>query len=138
MSKKYNIFISHSWAYSDAYDRLIELLSKDENFEFKNYSVPKDDPVHTNGTDKELYAAIKNKIQPTNIVIILAGVYSSYSKWIDKEIKISKDEFSVSKPILAVEPWGSEKTSRKVKENANRVVKWNTVSIVSAIRELCK
>jgi cysteine synthase len=138
MSKTYNIFISHSWTYSDAYDRLVDLLSSDKTFNFKNYSVPKNDPVHTNGTDKELYAAIKNKIQPTSVVIILAGVYSSYSKWIDKEIKICKDEFSAQKPILAIEPWGSEKTSKKVKENADKIVKWNTASIVSAIKELCK
>lgn len=37
--KTYNLFISHSWAYSDAYDRLIELLDSDRYFSYKNYSV---------------------------------------------------------------------------------------------------
>ena len=93
MSKTYHLFISHSWAYSDAYEKLVAWLDKDENFIYKNYSVPKDDPVHTKGTDKELYDAIKEQISHASVVLILAGVYSSYSKWIDKEIKIAQTEF---------------------------------------------
>jgi hypothetical protein len=131
--KIYNLFISHSWAYSDAYDGLVSLLDKRSYFEYRNHSVPKNDPIHTNGTDGELYGAIKNKVIYCNEVIILAGVYSSYSKWIDKEIKIAED---LKKPIIAVEPWGSERTSRVVKEHADKIVKWNTESIVDAIRDL--
>lgn len=136
MSKTYHLFISHSWAYTDAYEKLVALLDKDENFIYKNYSVPKDDPVHTKGTDKELYAAIKEQISHASVVLILAGVYSSYSKWIDKEIKIAQTEFEEEKPIIAIEPWGAEKTSRKVKEAASKIVKWNSKSIIDAIKEL--
>lgn len=94
MGKTYNLFISHSWAYSDAYEKLINLLNKDSTFTYKNYSVPKDDPIHTNGTDSELYDAIKEQISHASVVLILAGVYSSYSKWIDKEITIAQTEFN--------------------------------------------
>ena len=55
MASTYNLFISHSWSYSDTYDKLEELLDTRPYFFFKNYSVPKDDPIHTNGTDKQLY-----------------------------------------------------------------------------------
>lgn len=137
MAKVYNLFVSHSWAYSDNYEKLLDLLDKDENFEYKDYSIPRNDPIHTNGTDKELYDAIKNKISPSSAVLILAGVYSTYSKWIDKEIKIAKTEFVNPKYIVAIEPWASEKTSQKVKDNANKIVKWNSSSIISAIKELC-
>ena len=34
MSKQYRLFISHSWAYSDAYDNLIKLLNN-QNFIYK-------------------------------------------------------------------------------------------------------
>lgn len=134
--RTYNLFISHSWAYSDAYDKLVNLLDARSYFRYSNYSVPKDDPLHTIGTDKALYAAIKGKMTPCSVVLILAGIYASYSKWIDKEIQIAQTEFSNSKPIIAIEPWGSERTSVKVKEAANKIVGWNTESIVSAIREL--
>lgn len=136
MSKIYHLFISHSWAYSDAYEKLIKLLNKDTNFNYKNYSVPQNDPIHNVGTDKELYAAIKAQIAPASVVLILAGVYSTYSKWINKEIKIAKTEFENPKSIIAIEPWGSEKTSRVVKDAANKVVGWNSSSIINAIKEL--
>ena len=133
--KTYNLFISHSWAYTENYEKLINLLKKRPYFSFKDYSVPKDDPVHSS-TDKKLTEAIKNKMRPCGVVIVLAGVYSTYSKWINKEIDIAKNGFSESKPILAIEPFGSERTSQVVKDNADKIVKWNTESIVSAIREL--
>ena len=136
MSKTHRLFISHSWAYSDAYEKLVDLLNKRPYFSYMNYSVPKNDPVHTNGTDRELYEAINNKISQCHVVIILAGVYSSYSKWINKEIKIANNEFLTPKRILAIKPWASQNTSKIVKDNADIIVKWNTESIVSAIREL--
>ena len=41
----YNLFISHSWDYSDAYSKLCGLLDNASYFSYKNYSVPKDDPL---------------------------------------------------------------------------------------------
>ena len=72
----YNLFISHSWTYSDAYEKLLNLLDEKPYFYYKDYSVPKDDPIHTNGTDKQLYDAIDAKIRGCSCVIILAGVYA--------------------------------------------------------------
>ena len=109
------------------------MLNSANYFTYKNYSVPKNDPIHNASNDRQLYNAIEEQIRHASVVLILAGVYSSYSKWIDKEIEIAQN---LSKPILAVEPWGSEKTSLKVKNSADKIVKWNTDSIVSAIREI--
>lgn len=131
---EYRLFISHSWTYSDAYDKLIGLLSN-QNLTYYNHSIPKNDPVHTNGSNKQLTDAIDAKIKGVSCVIILAGVYSSYSKWIDKEIQIA---IKYNKPIIAIEPWGSERTSQKVKSNANKIVKWQGSSVANAIKELCK
>lgn len=134
--RTHNLFISHSWAYSDSYERLIDLLKTRPYFDFRDYSVPKDDPIHKVGTDKQLYEAIFQKMQPCGVVLILAGIYATDSKWIKKEIKIAKEGFEVAKPIIAIEPWGSERTSQTVKNNADLLVGWNTESIVKAIREL--
>lgn len=136
MGKNHNLFISHSWAYSDAYEKLTQLLDKDSNFSYRDYSVPKNDPIHNAKTDQELYEAIKNQVSQSHVVIILAGVYSTYSKWINKEITIAKKEFNNPKPIIAVEPWGSERTSKTVKDNADIIVKWNSKSLIAAIKEL--
>lgn len=126
-----HIFISHSWSYSDAYYKLHKLLEQRPYFDYKDYSVPPDDPIHNAGSAEELERAIANQIAKTSVVLILAGVYANYSKWINKEIKIAK---KLGKRIIAVEPWGAERTSLFVKENANQIVKWNADSIVDAIR----
>jgi len=62
--KTYNLFISHSWTHSDAYERLVEMLRQRPYFSFKNYSVPKDDPIHRAGTARELREAIRRQMQP--------------------------------------------------------------------------
>lgn len=129
-----NLFISHSWSYSDAYDKFVALLDDAPNFRYRNYSVPKDNPVHNARNAVELFEAIKQQVIFCEVVVILAGVYATHSKWIDKEIKIATDVYR--KPILAVEPWGAERTSEVVKKAADRTVKWSTSSIVTAIREL--
>jgi len=136
MAKTYDIFISHSWTYGNHYDRLIEFFDSDPYFYYRDYSVPKDDPIHNAPNQSALYEAIKRQIAPVNIVIIMAGVYASYSKWIDKEIRIAKTEFYSPKPILAVAPWGSERVSQVVRNSADKIVGWNAKSIISAIREI--
>lgn len=127
----YNIFVSHSWSYSDAYEKLISLLDDATDFLYRDYSVPKDDPIHNANNERELRAAIKKQMQHASCVLILAGVYSTYSKWINIEIELAQE---MGKRIIAIEPWGSERTSTVVKSSANKIVKWNTTSIVNAIK----
>lgn len=131
--RTYNLFISHSWTYSNAYNNLIGLLRGRGYFSFKNYSVPRDDPIHNASTDAELREAIRRHMAPCSVILIMAGVYASYSKWINKEIELAK---VASKPIIAILPWGSVSTSIPVKQAAARIVGWNTDSVVKAIREL--
>lgn len=127
----YNLFISHSWNYSDTYDGLVNLLNAKPYFDYKNYSVPKNDPIHNAPYDYQLKAAIRNQMQHASSVLILAGVYSSYSKWINIEIQLAQE---MGKKIIAIEPWGAERTSIVVKNAADETVRWNTDSIVRAIR----
>lgn len=128
----YNLFISHSWTYSDAYNGLVNLLDKADNFSYKNYSVPKNDPIHNAKSDAALKEAIRNQMKPASCILILAGVYSTYSRWINIELDLAVE---MDKKIVAIEPWDSERTSSKVKAYADKVVKWQTSSIVSAIKE---
>lgn len=129
----YKLFISHSWSYPEAYETLVKFFNSHPNFQWANYSVPKDDPIHNAKNEEALYEAIKQQMVFSNCVLMLAGVYSSYSKWINFEIEIAKKVYN--KPLIAIEPWGSEKTSLIVKSNADAIVKWNSASIVAAIRE---
>jgi len=131
----HNLFLSHSWKYSDAYDGLVTLLNnrEDRDFTYSNYSVPKDDPIHNAANNLLLKAAIRAQMVRCSKIIILAGVYATYSKWINIEIQLAKE---MGKKIIAVQPWGTEKTSTVVKNNADRVITWNSRSLVNAIKEL--
>lgn len=127
----YNLFISHSWSYSDAYDGLVNLLDSNPYFIYKNYSVPKDDPIHNARNDHQLKEAIRNQMQHAGCVLILAGVYSTYSKWINIEIGLARE---MGKKIIAVELYAAERTSSVVKNAADVITDWRTNSIISAIR----
>lgn len=127
----YNLFISHSWSYSENYNNLLDLLNKAPNFVYKDYSVPKKDPIHNANNDAQLRTAIRNKMQHASCVLILAGVYSTYSKWINIEIELAQE---MGKKIIAIEPWASERTSAVVKKAADVTAGWNTNSIICGIR----
>lgn len=128
----YHLFISHSWNYSDAHDRLVKLLTAHPTFTFKNFSVPPHNPIVGAQTDKQLELAIENKIRPCSAVLIMAGMYSAYSKWINKEIEIAK---RMGKVIIAIKPFGAERISTAVRDAAHAECAWNTNSIVGAIRQ---
>lgn len=62
----------------------------------------------------------------------MAGMYSAYSKWINKEIEIAR---RMGKVIIAIKPFGAERISTAVRDAAHAECAWNTNSIVSAIRQ---
>lgn len=128
----HHLFISHSWNYSDAYDRLNLLLKAHPTFVYKNFSVPPHNPILNAANDAELESAIENKIRPCSAVLIMAGVYATHSKWINKEIEIAQ---RMGKPIIAVKPFGAERISTVVRNAAHAECAWNTESIVRAIRQ---
>lgn len=128
---QYNLFISHSWTYSDTYEGLVKLLDSAPGFLYRNFSVPKDDPIHNATNDYQLRSAIFKQMQPASCILVLAGVYSTYSKWINIELELAA---GMNKRIVAIEPWGAERTSALVKSYATEIVKWQTASIVRAIR----
>lgn len=130
--KTYNLFISHCWDYNDEYYRLIEYLRAANNFEFKNLSVPEHDRLDTRN-DRELDIALSYQIRPTHFVLILGGMYVNHRYWIQKEIDITKQ---LSKPIIAIKPWGSTMIPVEVQNCAQEIVGWNTSSIIDAIRKV--
>ncbi len=124
-----HIFVPHAWDYEQEYQRLVCLLHGVEGFEFKNYSVPKDDPLDCD-SNKDLEQALRRQMEYTSVVVIPAGMYVNYRKWIQKEIDLAKE---MKKPIIAVKPWGSEQIPSVIRDCADEIVGWNKESIVEAI-----
>lgn len=138
-TRQIHVFISHAWKYSNNYETLREWIfdspasSGQASFDLRNYSVPKDDPIHDAATDIQLREAIFRQIQMSHVVVIPAGMYAHHSKWIRKEIEGAK---AYGKPILGVNLWGAERKSSVVLGNADEVVGWNRQPIVDNIWKL--
>ena len=139
---KIGVFISHSWKYSSHYETLAEWIFQESwsvqqtpktPIEFIDYSIPKDNPIHNAPNATSLQIAINAKIAESHMVIIPMGMYTNYSKWIQKEIDGSRQ---FSKPILAVNPWAQERKSSVVMQAATQVVGWNKKSVIDAIWNL--
>ncbi len=134
-----NLFISHAWKYSSHYETLHGWIfnsnwrSGQASLSFKDYSIPKDDPVHTNGTDKQLKEAIDVRLSKCNVILVVTGVYSTYSKWIKKEVELAQQ---YDKAILSVTPHGAKRTSAIVTGAATKSVGWTKKSVVDGIWKL--
>lgn len=134
-----HVFISHSWKYSEVYKTLANWIFEENwssgqaSLVFRNFSVPKDDPIHNAPTNKALKDAIFNQIARSHVIIIPTGMYTNYSDWIQKEIDGSN---YYSKPILAVNPRGQERTSGIVVDNSAEHVGWTKQSVINGIWKL--
>lgn len=134
-----HVFISHSWTHSEHYAKLAEWIF-DGNWQvghvslnFLDLSVPRDHPIHFAPTSDQLLQAISWKIDQCHVVVIPMGMYAQYSTWIQKEIQSARE---LAKPILAVNPWGQQRSASVVRNAATKCVGWNSDSIVEGIWEL--
>lgn len=125
----YNIFVSHAWSYSDAYNTVVKWLD-DSDITYKNYSVPKADPLHA-GKTKELKEDLTKQINPASCILIISGMYAAYSSWIDYEID---EAVRLGKYIIGIKPWGQERIPTKIQSNADVMVGWNSLSVINAIK----
>ena len=130
--RRYRIFVSHAWRHNTNYYQLINRLKMAPNFLYSNYSVPQHDPVDANN-NRKLKEELRQQIRPVEVVIILSGMYVAYSDWIQFEIDYAQ---YLNKPILGIKPWGAQRMPQAVQNAADKVVGWNTPTIVTAIRRL--
>lgn len=134
-----HVFISHSWSYSGHYDTLAGWIFEENwsagqaSFDFRDFSVPRDDPIHNAPSNKALRNAIYAQIARSHVIVIPTGMYANYSDWIQEEINGAG---AYGKPILAVNPWAQQRTSTVVADSADKIVGWNSQSVIDGIWEL--
>ncbi len=129
--RNYHILISHSWDYNSDYETIKGWLDDAKNLKWTNYSVPLSKPLDVD-SKKELKNKLITRIEKCSCIIILSGMYVSYSEWIDYEIDTA---IELGKPIIGVKPRGQERIPSKVSENADVMVGWSSNSVVQAIRD---
>lgn len=134
-----HVFISHSWSYSEHYDRLAEWIFFTEwsvgssPIRFYDTSVPREDPIHNAPNSIALQNAIYERILASDIVVIPTGMYAAYSHWIQKEIDGAR---LYLRPIIAVNPWGQQRKASVVQASADETVGWNKETVVRALWNL--
>lgn len=139
MAFQINVFISHSWSYSGHYEKLSEWIfeqswtSGQNPIRFVDTSVPSTDPIHNAPNEEKLKERIYERIKASHVVVCPTGMYSTYSKWIGKEIEGAA---LLNRPLLAVNPWAQERKSIVVASKADLQVGWNGDSVVKGIWQL--
>jgi hypothetical protein len=126
--RTYSVFICHDWEYSGEYNRIREFLDGAPNFDWEDRSVPDHDPL---ANDETLQAELQNQIRPADVMLVLAGMYTSRSEWMAWEMAFGR---RIGKPIIGIAPRGSQRLPQVVQRNAIEIVGWNSSSIVQAIR----
>ncbi|WP_407673287.1 TIR domain-containing protein [Paenibacillus silvisoli] len=130
----YKLYISRSWNHSFAFNELDNLFhsinqsSGGENDCFSFQLAPS--PEYKG---RRRYELIREKMRECDAVIVLCGVYNSYSDWISKEIVASKHE--LNKPIIAIRLYKERTISPMIKKHADRIVELNADQILDAISE---
>ncbi|MBE9488112.1 MAG: TIR domain-containing protein [Bacteroidetes bacterium] len=134
MAKEYKVFISHSWSHINDLIRLREMLQDRGYFNVDFEEVTPDCPINS---DNSCYirSKLRQKILNSDIVLGVAGVYGSYSEWMQWELDTAND---LKIKVIGVVPWGQERVSSVVSERAIETVRWNTESIVTAIKKYSK
>ena len=130
MAKLYRVFISHSWDHVDALKRLRKMLENRGDFKVEFTEASPENPIQS-VKNKDIRMELRHRIEQSDIVLGIAGMYASYSDWMRWELNRAK-EYHI--PIIGIIPRGQKNISKVVSNRAKEKVRWNTESIVDAIR----
>ena len=92
--------------------------------------VSRNEPINSTNAPY-IKSVLKRKILDSNILIGLAGIYASHSSWMEWELDTA---LANGIPVIGVVPRGAQRISTMVSTRAVEVVRWNTESIIAAIR----
>ena len=134
--REINLFFSYYFRDRDAYDRIVQMLEERGYFVFKNYSIDEENEAQSEEYIKSL---IRPKINRSSVVIILVGQGTYTRRWVNWEI-----DYAVRKDKRVVAVYLGGHTDAKLPIRLRELydggylelalVKWNTESIVRAIR----
>lgn len=134
MAKTYKLFISHRWEYDNLLQNLKNLLNERGYFSAEYYQIEKDSPINSENASV-IKANITKRLEESDVVLAIAGVSASYSEWMQWEMDKALD---LGLKIIGVIPRGNERISQEVYSRSETDVRWNTESIVDAIRKYSK
>lgn len=132
--RNHKVFISHSWQHSHSLVRLRNLLNSRGYFSIEFEEVSRFEPINSYNSTY-IKRRLSNKIANSDVVLGLAGMFASYSDWMKWELDKA---IQLETPIIGVIPLGQQRISDAVYSRSVADVRWNTESIISAIRKYSK
>lgn len=130
MANTHSIFISHSWQRHDVLEKLRSMLENRGYFNVDFSEVSREQPINSEDA-YYIKRRLTERITDSCCVLGLAGVYASYSDWMEWELAKAA---ALDIPIIGIVPRGQERISTRVSRRSVIDVRWNTESIVKAIR----
>jgi len=131
MAREHNIFISHAWDYTADVESLRSLINARTHFNCIYSDVGKYEPINSSNA-YYIKSRLKERILSSHLMIGMAGIYASHSDWMKWELDTA---LANNIPIVGVIPRGALRISSIVSSRANELVRWNTESIISAVRK---
>ena len=124
------LFVSHTFAPDDDYQRVFEYLESAINFFYKNLAAP---DQHPRSMDKEsLKEGLRQQMSDAEVVLILSGQHERDPVLIEFQALYAK---ACDKPVIVMEPFGAGDTvPAKLRDYADEVVQWNGREMTDAIR----
>mgnify|MGYP001388133938 CR=1 FL=1 len=99
-----HVYISHSWSLGDDYDQLRAILA-DADLTVRLNGLPVDHPVHISSSDSEMRAEMRKRMVHTQALVVHAGTYERFARWVEEEINLAHYGFQVRRPVLAIVPF---------------------------------
>jgi hypothetical protein len=140
----YRLFISHRYAHSEEYRRLVRMLDScaagDPKWRWKNYSVPMESPImsRSEAGQAEIYEArLRERLSHVHAVLYvlrddwLEEMGSLYHELVEATVL----RYGTQVPIISVLPRGASPQTLQYGAPGVAVVRWHSPSIVSAVRE---
>ncbi len=134
MAKTYRLFISHRWDYDNVLQNLKDLLNSRGYFPAEYTEIEKTCPINSD-LAWVVKANITRRLQESDVLLAIEGIYASYSEWMQWEMDKAKE---LGLNVIGVIPWGQEHISQEVYRRSVIDVRWNADSIVDAIRRYSK
>lgn len=127
---KINLYVSHSFAHADKYDRIIDFV-RDEGVTIADFSVPVWKQI--DGDREAVFSAIADRIRWCSRVLVLLTDKAHKSPYIEFEVQVARE---LGKPIIGVYPHGRNEGSIPgfVAEGFYKIVGWTQGSIAKALR----
>ena len=106
MAKTYSLFISHSWDHDDTSQSLKNSLNGRGYFSAVYMQVEKDCPINSEKA-AVVKANITKRLQESDVLLAIAGVFASHSEWMQWEMDKAKE---LGLNVIGVIPRGDRKS----------------------------